>query len=72
MEGHTRPQTWQEFVATLDPREQAELVGALHAGLQAARQAAQVATDNRPVAVARTLVDQAIDHLQRARVLLDR
>ncbi len=65
-------QTWQEFVATLDPRAHAELVGALHAGLRAARQAAQVATDNGDVAQARTLVVQAIAELERARDLLAR
>ncbi len=61
---------WQQFVRTLNHRDQATLVAALADGLMYTRLASQVATDNGEVADAIRHIDTALACLTRARQAL--
>ena len=63
-------ETWQAFTATLTDADHRRLLIALGAGLQEARLASQVATENGSVTAARAHVAAALAHLTDALALL--
>ena len=62
--------SWREFVARLPESDHARLLVALGAGLQEARLASQIATQNGRVDEARSHVATALAHLTDALNLL--